>query len=188
MHLFRSSSGLCHLFFFSPGLPSVISFLSLGLPSVIFLWYCLSSPYHTSHTRPSQHKPTQRLGEQPSTKPQIPPRPATLTASFVSHSSRPARSGKVLLRRGAREQEVEQRRDQKVGGQIKSEPVERFQAQNSGCDAQKETRYRTDIGQCLEAVSVCTPQETREAGLAYSCVVCERFRDERVEKEGQFLR
>lgn len=55
--------------------------------------------YHTSHARPSQDKPTERLGKQPSTKPYLPPRAPALIPPFpiLIQPSRARTASEVFL-------------------------------------------------------------------------------------------
>lgn len=54
-----------------------------------------------------------------------------------------------MLRIGAGQDKVEQRRQQQIGGQVEGEAVQRFEAENAGGNAEEKTRYGSDIGDCL---------------------------------------
>src|ERR1700761_1141935 len=73
-----------------------------------------SSSYNATNPCPSKHKPTQCLSEQSAAKPNLPPRARPLIPTrllILVQSPAPRTPGKISLRRGLREEEVEQQRD-----------------------------------------------------------------------------
>lgn len=111
---------------------------------------------HTANTGPSKHKPAQCFGKQTTTNPDLSPRTASLIPSctVLIQTPRSTRPGKVLLRRGVCEQEIEKCGDQQVGEQVEAKALQRFETEDTGSNAEEEARDRSNIGERLENKSL----------------------------------
>lgn len=122
-------------------LPSPVLILPSQLETRCSILLSPSSSYYAPYSRPPKYKPTQRLTQNPSSEPNLPPR-----ATALLHT---ARTREVRVRFPARQYHLHERADSKAAEDVEEETVVGFEAEDAGGDSQNEAGEGADIGEDL---------------------------------------